>query len=124
HQALVEGDLGTAETVAEQVISQAKTQQLKVAATHIFAFAKIEGGDPKQALLTLERLAPEQIDPFLQGACLLALDRFDEAIPPLERAAESGEQPRAKELLIEAFEQNGQHERAQELRHAIANTDI
>jgi len=119
HQALIDGDMELAEQLSAQVAKGAKTKMLRMSAFHLIAFAKLEQGDPAKALELLETLPPETVDPFLQGACLLALDRAAEAIPPLEQAAESGQQPRAIELLLRALEMDGQQDRANELRRAV-----
>jgi stage IV sporulation protein FB len=119
HQALVNGDMDRAEQLSAQVAKGAKTKMLRMSAFHLIAFVKLEQGDPAKALELLETLPPETVDPFLQGACLLALDRAADAIPPLEQAAESGQQPRAIELLLRALEMNGEHDRANELRRAV-----
>ena len=119
HQALIDGDMELAEQLSAQVAKGAKTKMLRMSAFHLIAFVKLEQGDPAKALELLETLPPETVDPFLQGACLLALDRAAEAIPPLEQAAESGQQPRAIELLLRALEMDGQLERANELRRAV-----
>jgi Zn-dependent protease len=118
HEALMEGHLDRAERLAGEVAQQAKTKMLRVSAVHLLAFTMVERGHPEKALEELEKLPPDQVDPFLWGACLLAVGRPAEAVVPLERAAENAEQPRAFDLLLEALEQSGNQKRADELRRS------
>ena len=118
-QALMDGDLERAEHLAGDVAKRAKTKALRLTASHLLAFIRIEKGEPQSALDTLERLAPDDVDPFLLGACLLALDRPAEAVVPLERAAQMGRQPQAIHLLLQALERSGDRARANEVRKAV-----
>lgn len=119
HQHLVDGDPERAEQVAKDVAARARTKMLRVAALHFVAFANLELGQPGKAFEVLDRMPPDEVDPFLMGACLLALDRPREAIRPLEQAVEMGRQPRAVDLLVQALQQDGQQERADELMRAM-----
>ncbi len=123
HDALTDGRLDEAERLSWQVAERAKNKTLRASAVHLAAFVHLERAEPQQALKTLETLPPDSIDPFVHGACLLALDEPRQAILPLERAVEAGHQPRAVDLLIEALERSGQAEQAADLRQQVAQAD-
>ncbi|MCU0692984.1 MAG: hypothetical protein MUF54_16425 [Polyangiaceae bacterium] len=110
-------DLQTARQHATFVARCAKVKQRRAVALHVLAHIDLEQGAPEQAIKHLEEVDLGHMDPFLFGACLLALQRPGEAVPHLERAVENSHHPHALELLITALEASGNTQRAEQLRH-------
>ena len=107
--AIDQEDFSRAEEQAKIALNLARSPVVRATAAHLLAVALLRRGQPGRALEALLALPETSTDPTLLGACLLSANRPADAIPHLERAAASGNNPAATELLQRARERTGQN---------------